>query len=210
MAIFEKVSGEYKVVVDYDQFPIDPRDWAIDKMVIRNNRHYSFPQEIDFDWSKYDEWKKAELNKLKKRYHIFFLDCYIHSWVSFSFAWHWMQCRFDTAKDAWFIAVPKCYNGYDSREISETPYKVLGWHYEPHKVRKPQAIEIARLSIEEYNAYLNWEFYRVDIYDISDEEEEFLDGDSSYKAKDLFLPEYLKTPEHKDLVDAFNEFLKNY
>ena len=159
------IDGKYKAVVRimdgfdyYEDF--DPRfDGNIWKFCIRKHRDYIFPNELNFDFDAYDE---DEINT-PENYYIFPLDCYIHSWVAFSLHWEGMQCRWDTSHNCWFIAVPKKYNRYDLKEISETKWKEWTDHYDPIELSLAEAEKIARQELDTYNQYLRWEIYEYEV-----------------------------------------------
>lgn len=145
-----QLSDDKYVDINYDEFWDDPREWGQStKMCIRKHRNYTFPNELDYnfdcadddtiygtreDWTEFTVAENEE-DKLKW-YHVFSLDCYEHWQISFSLSWTWMQCRWDTSKDCWFIAVP----------ISQYPDS---W----------DARSIAKQDIKIYNQYLNGEVY---------------------------------------------------
>lgn len=96
--IFEATIGKFKLIVNYDQSPTNPRydDWQtnLGKLCFRNNKHIS-RNELNVPW----QGEPNEFIKdLKKRYHVFFLDAYIHSGMTISFHGQGTQCRFDTAQ----------------------------------------------------------------------------------------------------------------
>lgn len=135
----EKLFDNYKVVVSYDEFCSSPREYEeYTKLCIREHRRYNFPNELNFDFDKYDEWDLTQLEEIEKDYDIFWIDCYEHSWIAFSLTWHWVQCQWDTAKYCGFIAIPK----------------VLQWDKR----------KLAQKDLTEYNQYLNWEVYEYGIY----------------------------------------------
>lgn len=139
------------IVHDYDCE--SPREFAISKMIVREHRRYVFPKELTIDLddlddaSVYDEetgetvsdheWKKLE------GCHVFFLDFYEHSGISFSISGTGTNCAFDTASEVGIIAVPKTLDGFD---YSET-----------------EARKIAEKELELYNAYANGECYRYSV-----------------------------------------------
>lgn len=126
-----------RISVYYDECAESPREWDnTGKLCIRQHRRYCFPNELDYDRDSAEEDSK----KLYDEYHIFEIDCYEHSWISFSLSWWWMQCQFDTSKNCWFIAIPK--NIYPDHAIAR---------------------EIALEELKLYNAYMNWEVYRYTI-----------------------------------------------
>lgn len=123
--------------IDYDFFADSPRDSDdLTKFNIRKHRRYDFPEEFSFDW----ENQKEEVKRLSKDYHIFFLDCYEHSGITFSLMWTWMQCAFDTARNCWCIIVPNDVEHNNAREIVES-------------------------ELKQYNQYLNWEIYMFSLYE---------------------------------------------
>lgn len=126
--------GIIDVVPDDSNF--SPLDYDYVKMDISPSK-YNLPIQLDIDWEALKVyWFQKQLDEIKETYHVFWLDCYIHSWIAFSLAWEWMQCQFDTARKIWIIAVPKI----DNPDVTE-------------------AEEYARKFLGRYNAYLNWEFY---------------------------------------------------
>ena len=142
-----------RLVITQDEDPSDPREWDnVWNICVREHRHYKFPNELDYDFDSAAE----DAEKLYEQYYIFELDCYIHSWVSFSLAWRWMQCKFDTSKDCWFIAIPKEINSYDNRpwSTSSAPGK-----WEKIIYTEDEAMKIAELEIKTYNQYINWDVY---------------------------------------------------
>ena len=161
------IDGKYKAVVrimdGFDYYEdLDPRfNSNIWKFCVRKNRDYTFPNELDFDFDAYDE----DEIETPENYYIFPLDCYIHGWVAFSLHWEGMQCRFDTANNCWFIAVPKKYNRYDLEEISKTKWKEWTDHYDPAELSRTEAKDIAREELNTYNQYLRWEIYEYIIYE---------------------------------------------
>ncbi len=126
--------GELEII--YDDFPFDPMEsWEV-MMDICPNRNYIFPKSFSLDWEDIKLYNNLDsIKRFEKMYHICWLDCYQHSWISLSLAWEWMQCRFDTTKNIW----------------------VIWLHRETYT--KEEAIEYMRSFLRKYNAYLNWEFY---------------------------------------------------
>lgn len=127
-----KLNNGNRLSIFIDENPMDPRERSDSKLCIREHRHYSFSNELDYDFECEEPNGKQDLSD----YFVFNLDCYIHSNIYFSLAWWWMQCRFDTSNDCWFIAMPK--SQYESEEIAQTN---------------------AKLEIDTYNKYINWEVY---------------------------------------------------
>ena len=124
---------EYKVDIDYDDWAVSPREYRDGTyLCIRENRSYTFPNELDFDFEAFDDWEVL-LPELKKWFwdKLFWLDCYEHSGITFSLAGEGMKCSFDTSSKCGFI-------------IAESEKQ-------------------ARAEIEEYNQYINWECYWVDV-----------------------------------------------
>ena len=157
--------GKYQATVSIDEWAewYDPRTEQdnIGKICIRKHRDYRFPNELDFDFDAYDE----DEIKTPENYYIFWLDCYNHWQIIFSFTGQWMQCRRDTSRWCGFIAVPKKYNAYDLKEISVTPYKKELWEkYEVVELTESQAREIAKEELKEFNQYNNWEIYGYTVY----------------------------------------------
>jgi len=124
-----------------DEDSPDPREWDnIWKLCIREHRNYDFPNELNFDFSlTVNEKGFIGWEKELEDYYIFALDCYEHSWISFSLSWQGMQCQFDTSKDCGFIAIPKEFEGIKYTEI--------------------EAQKIAEDEIKTFNKYMNWETY---------------------------------------------------
>lgn len=160
--LYEKIvlDDNHYVNIFYDESSDSPREWNDQtKMCIREHRHYSFPNELDINFEALEDndfygtdksWKKISVAKNEKEkfkgYHVFEMDCYIHSWVAFSLSGHGMQCRFDTSSNCWYFCVPKTY------EDGMITYSMA-------KISKKKAIEIAKKEIEIYNQYINWEVY---------------------------------------------------
>lgn len=129
-----------RLVIWYEDDSESPREWDNAwKLCIRWHRNYNFPNELDFDFNtnEDDDLLHERLKAIWFSYHIFRLDCYEHSGIVFSLAWQGIQCKFDTAKNCWFIAIPK--NIYPEEKLAR-------W--------------IAEQEIKCYNQYLNWEIYR--------------------------------------------------
>jgi len=112
-----------------------PRNYAdteITALCIREHRRYTFPNDLDFDFDNFDDWwQSKEFEDLKVKYYIFTVDMYEHWGIVFSLSWDWMQCRFDTSSDCWFIAISKKYYS------------------------KEDARKVAKSELEEYNARAN-------------------------------------------------------
>lgn len=127
----------HRLVISYDMDAESPREWDNTwKLCIKKHRRHNFPNELDFDFDEdYEDYKDTDV--LEEEYHIFWLECYEHSWIVFSLAGTGMQCQFDTAEKCGFIAIPKneCENIEDAKQI-------------------------AGEEIEMYNKYLNGEVYR--------------------------------------------------
>lgn len=146
-----------RLVITQDEDPSDPREWDnVWNICVREHRHYKFPNELDYDFDSAAE----DAEKLYEQYYIFELDCYIHSWVSFSLAWRWMQCKFDTSKDCWFIAIPKEINSYDQRAWAMSTNQDK-WTKQIYTEK--EAMDVAEDEIKIYNQYLNWEVYAYSI-----------------------------------------------
>lgn len=132
---------EYKLVICQDECADDPRidgwdrEWS--DLCIRKNRKYDFPNELDFDFDAYDDWE-ITLPWLDPNQYIFQLDFYEHSWITFSLKWEWMNDRFDSSINVWFIIVSLDNDAEKSDWLAR---------------------DIAREYINNYNAYLNWEIY---------------------------------------------------
>jgi hypothetical protein len=123
-----------QLVIRYDEDGESPRERDnIGKLCIREHRRYTFPNELDF------EWTIAGTNaiKLYEDYFVFEIDCYEHSGIAFSLAGRGQQCQFDTAKNCGFIAIPKI--ECDKEEDAQ---------------------QIAKRELEIYNSYMNGEVYR--------------------------------------------------
>ena len=172
--IHEKKIWEYTLQIYYDEFPDNPLDNWLIKMDVRKHRNYSFPNDFNFNWEEYDEWNRSEINRISKEYNVIFLDCYIHSGISFSFMGEWMQCRFDTAKCVGFIAVKK------------------------KDFRKPKHISYLREKLTQYNQYLNWDVYAFQLFR-NDEILGTYHGAYSYKEVEYILDPNIS--EHKELFD---------
>lgn len=128
-----------KLEVGYmeDGFVANPREeYNIAEFTTREHRNYNLPKEFGFDWDAYDEWDMKEIEKMDKKYHIFFLDCYEHGWMKWSLAWKGMQCMFDTANRVWLMRVNK--NEVENRD---------------------KALEIVEEELDRYNKWLNGEIY---------------------------------------------------
>ena len=141
-----------RLVITHDEDPSDPRERSnIWKMRVQEHRHYTFPKEMDYDL---DDDKDRAI--LEKHYHVFMLDCFIHSTVHFSLSWAGMQCRFDTANNIWYIAVPKEMNSYDQRAwaMSTNQDKWTKRIY-----TEKEAMDVAEDELKIYNQYTNWEVY---------------------------------------------------
>ncbi len=174
------LSDGRRLVISYDMDTESPREWDnIWKLCIRKHRRYNFPNELGFDFDEdYEDYKDTDV--LEEKYHIFWLDCYEHSWIAFSLAGTGMQCQFDTAEKCGFIAIPKneCENIEDAKQIAGNEIKI-------------------------YNQYLNWEVYawhtekkvvwttvREDKTIDEKEEREYEDGCCSYYDVDDILNEF--------------------
>lgn len=142
-----------KLVVSYDEYCDSPREWEpIGKFCIRKHRNYTFPNELSRDFTSEEDPKEY-----LKNYYIFPLDCYEHSGIMFSLLGEGMQCKFDTAKNCWFIAVPKKYDWYSNKERETSDKKNLV------ELTEEEATSIARDELEVYNQWINWECYSVEI-----------------------------------------------
>lgn len=140
------LSDGRRLTIGYEEDSESPRERDnTGKLCLREHRRYKFPNELDFDFCSdpEDTDEKTIRETLEHRYHIFWLDCYEHSWILFSLSWQCMQCRFDTSNNVWFIAIPK---KDDSNPSIENSYE--------------EAKKIAEAEIKTYNQYLNWEVYR--------------------------------------------------
>lgn len=169
---------KYKAIVriQEDGYYTNPRvDWDnVWRLVIREHRNYTFPNELNFSWDDYDndyediywgEPKENEFKKLQEDYYIFWIDMYEHSWIVFSMLWEGMNCRFDTSRGIGFFAIPKVYNGYDNEEIHKTKYKLEeGNKYMPIEVTPEEAEDIARGELKDWNQYCSWEVYEYSVY----------------------------------------------
>lgn len=144
------------------------------KLDVRRHRHYTFQHDLDFNRDLYDDYNnldnfkywlddedrkditesaEAQFKKLDDNYYRWFVDCYDHSAVSFSLAWCWMQCQFDTSNKCWIIACPKAYNSYDFEERNESTKKDS---WEKIEVSLEEAEKEVKRYLEEYNEYINW------------------------------------------------------
>lgn len=138
------LSDGRRLSIGYDDEPYNPReDDNMGKLCLREHRRYKFPNELDFDFNIENENDDDEsIEALEKNYWMFRLDCYEHSWISFSLSWQGMQCRFDTSNNCGFIAIPKT------------------WDWKVFDISENEAKNIAEQEIKIYNQYLNWEVYR--------------------------------------------------
>ena len=125
---------EYKIEIDYCEFADSPREYSCDsKLCLREHRDYDFPNELDFDFDAFDEWE-IELPTLEENQKLFWLSLYIHSWASFSLATYDENGRWTRWE----------FDYADGFIIAESE-------------------EQAKAEIEEYNSYLNWECYTLDM-----------------------------------------------
>lgn len=139
-----KLSDNKRLCVYQDEDLESPRVWGnIGKLCIRKHRSYDFPNELDIDFDRQDEYEEMNqinpLIQLAKGYYIFDLDCYEHGWIKFSFSGSGMQCNFDKSNNVGILAIPK--------ELEGAVYT------------EEQAKEIAKEELKEYNQYLNGEVY---------------------------------------------------
>lgn len=150
-----KVDDNTRVKIVYDAYHTTPRSrdnlW---KLCIREHRRYIFPNELDFDFDVSNDDYITQMQELDKKYYMFDLDCYEHSSISFSLSWKGMQCKFDTSKWCWFIAIPKEYDWYNLDEWSESKHKK-----EKIQITKEEAERIASGEIKTFNQYLNGEVF---------------------------------------------------
>ena len=128
---------------------LDLNWWALDDYYNRYDIKYLDDEDIKM----IEEEAKPILDELNEKYYWMYVDCYIHSWVSFSLSWEWMQCPFDTSKGAGIIACPKAYNSYDLKEWSESENKDK---WEKIEVTKEDAINQMRDYIRDFDDYYNW------------------------------------------------------
>ena len=120
-----------------DGFVANPREQdGVVEFTTREHRYYDLPKEFSFDWDAYDEWDMKEIEEMDKDYYVFFLDCYDHWCMKWSFIGDGIQCQFDTAKRAGLMRVLKLY-AKDRIEASR----------------------MVRNELEIYNQYLSWEIY---------------------------------------------------
>lgn len=140
------LSDGRRLAIGYEEYSESPRERDnTGKLCLREHRRYKFPNELDFDFNLENENDDDEsIEALEKNYWIFRLDCYEHSWISFSLSWQGMQCKFDTSNNVWFIAIPKWED------------KITG---AVHNTQE-EAKKIAEAEIKTYNQYLNGEVYR--------------------------------------------------
>lgn len=142
-----------------DSSHCDPRENSNHgRMCISPHRQYDFPCELDIDRENFDD-------SLLNEYHIIRLDCYIHSWVTFSLYWEWTQCRFDTSTRCWFMAVPKELNSYDYEVRSESNNKD---QWEKVMYTYEEAKELTRQEINTYNQRASWEIYEYEIEELEE------------------------------------------
>ena len=89
-------------------FVANPREQdGVVEFTTREHRYYDLPKEFSFDWDAYDEWDMKEIEEMDKDYYVFFLDCYDHWNMVWSFCGDGIQCQFDTAKRAGLMRVSK-------------------------------------------------------------------------------------------------------
>ena len=161
------LKGGRKACIRYSDWCINPREeWSnIWKLTFRPHRSYKLPDEISFDFLWYDEWEKEaveQMELLEKDYYVFFVDWYEHWWIAISLSWEWMQCRRDTARNAWLIAIPREYNWYDLELWKDSKNKEK---WEKVIVDEKEAVSIARQEIKDFDKYVNGEQYTADIYE---------------------------------------------
>jgi hypothetical protein len=79
--LFKTIDGvKHKLVIEYDEYAESPRERGTNsKLCIREHRRYNFPNEMNWDRAS-DEDPRQHLDT----YHVFFLDCYEHSSITFS------------------------------------------------------------------------------------------------------------------------------
>jgi hypothetical protein len=106
-----------------------------EKMCCMPHKNYVFPNELNVNRDIEQEEFDTYMKELWKTYHIFMLDCYIHSNVVRSIHNTWMVCQFDTTPNCWFFCVDLSISPEDARNIVVS-------------------------SLEEYNAWANGEVYR--------------------------------------------------
>lgn len=161
------LDGRYKATVGLIEYSTEsPRiefsnKW---KFVMRETSYHSLPNELGFNWYDYDNDELEQFEAICENYYVFWIDMYEHWWITFSFHWEGMQCRFDTSSWIGFIAVPKVYNEYDYNEINCTRYKVEDWEkYNPNELSYREAKEIASQELRCYNQWCNWEIYEYTV-----------------------------------------------
>ena len=171
---------KYKAIVKIQEdwcYPHPRDDWDnVGKLVIREHRRYTFPNELNFRWDYFDnDWEDScgdkvenQFEKIAENYYIFWIDMYEHSGIVFSMLGEGMNCRFDTSRGIGFRAIPKVYNGYDLEEIHKTKYKPdEGNEYMPIEVTLEEAEDIARNELKEWNQYCSWEIYQYSVYKLT-------------------------------------------
>ena len=144
-----------RLVIQHDQFANSPRECDdVTKLSIRKHRRYDFPNEQALSFDSEDGELATELANLESTHYIFPLDFYEHSGISFSLSGKGMQCQFDTSNNVWYVTVPKSYT-YD---YSNTEKRTIEY-------TEQQANDIAKSTLDEYNAYINGEVYGYTLYD---------------------------------------------
>lgn len=116
----------------------NPRLWENGtNLCIVKHRKHDFPNELNFNFNAYFNWDKSEIKEIEKDYHVFWIDIYDNGdIIKYSLSWTWIQCKVDTHKDVWFIAI--------SKEI---------WK------EKFEARKEAKRQLERYTNYCNWQTY---------------------------------------------------
>ena len=149
--LYQKIvlDDNHYVNIFYDDSGDSCRNWDPDtKMCIKPHRNYNFANELDINFDNLDnedvygtdkDWKDITVAQNEKEkfigYHVYDMDCYEHSTISFSLSGHGMQCRFDTSKDCGYFCVPE----------------TMG--------TREECAKIAKIQIDMYNQFINWEVY---------------------------------------------------
>ncbi len=145
-----KINELKRIAIEITEMDIDPREFQISKLCIKDHRRYNFPNELNINFNEDDLYLD--------NYYVYELDFYEHSWIEFSISWRWMQCKFDTSKNCWIIAIPKSYNDYDWNEWSISKNKDK---WKEIFIDEQTADKMVDDDIEEYNNYLAWEVYEI-------------------------------------------------
>lgn len=133
-----------KLTIDYDDYPYEDLrefDYLYEnlKLDFRENRSYNLPKDLYINWTDFDYWEENLEEKLEN-YYWCFIDCYIHWNYCFSLENEWINCRRDTAKKCWVIAIKK--SDFEKLEFD--------WDY----------VKYFRNFVHTYNQRFNWEIYR--------------------------------------------------